>query len=279
MVERLALRLEVSAGLRSAFVADAAAARERSPAPPNMAADAACVLVEPIHRALLALVLTEGFRPDTRLLARVLDSDVDLVNVAVQRLASLGLVVMESAERWSTPLSADDVTSAGFETRIWEHATRRIAEHSVAVPTRATTAHDEEPMDSKQSPVRQFQFIARDPAKVAAFYEHLFGWTVNDANAFGYRTISTGTKGIDGGIWPAPPDARPFVQLFVEVDDIAAAVERALQLGAKVVVPPQALPDGDEMSVLVDPEGLSFGIFRPATSRRAAGDVALYGRP
>ncbi len=115
-----------------------------------------------------------------------------------------------------------------------------------------------------QHPVRQFQILSHDPAACAEFYGGLFGWTVNDANALGYRQISTGPQGIAGGIWLAPKEATPFVQLFVEVDDVHGVVDRAGRLGAKVIVPPQALPDGDEMAILADPEGIPFGILRPA---------------
>jgi predicted enzyme related to lactoylglutathione lyase len=51
------------------------------------------------------------------------------------------------------------------------------------------------------------------------------------------------------------------VQLFMQVDDCPAHVARALELGASVLIPPQALPDGDVMAILKDPAGLSFGVF------------------
>ena len=72
-------------------------------------------------------------------------------------------------------------------------------------------------------------------------------------------------RGIHGGVWPAPPQAPSFVQLFVEVDDCDAYVEQAGALGATVLIPPQALPDGDTMAVLRDPCGMTFGIVRPGS--------------
>jgi len=50
------------------------------------------------------------------------------------------------------------------------------------------------------------------------------------------------------------------VQLFVEVDDVAAQLNRAVALGAKVLVPRTALPDGDDVALLVDPARFSFGM-------------------
>jgi uncharacterized protein len=110
-------------------------------------------------------------------------------------------------------------------------------------------------------PVTVWQIVTRQPEKTQAFYAELFGWEINADNAMGYRTVDTGSeRGIDGGIWPAPPEAYDFVQLFVEVEDVAATVKRVTALGGKVIVPPQKLPDGDEMAVLQDPVGITFGL-------------------
>jgi predicted enzyme related to lactoylglutathione lyase len=112
------------------------------------------------------------------------------------------------------------------------------------------------------NPVTRFQMISQDPEATARFYSGAFGWTVNANNALGYRQIETGSDaGIAGGVWPGPQN---FVQLFVEVEDVAAAVGKARALGAKVVIPASILPDGDEMAVLLDPLGMAFGVWRRA---------------
>ena len=112
--------------------------------------------------------------------------------------------------------------------------------------------------------VTQFQVLSRNPDALAKFYAAAFGWTVNDANAMGYRAIAAGGgKGVPGGIWPCPPEGHPLTQLFVETDDIAGTVEAAKLAGAKVLVPPQTLPDGDQMALILDPENQSIGIFKP----------------
>ena len=119
------------------------------------------------------------------------------------------------------------------------------------------------------SPVTQFQILARDPALAERFYATLFDWRVCADNPLGYRQIDTGSsRGIQGGIWPTPPEANGFVQLFVEVDDVAAHFARAQQLGAKPVVPPQKLPQGDELAILMDPQGISFGLFHAANGSK-----------
>ena len=112
-------------------------------------------------------------------------------------------------------------------------------------------------------PVIQFQILSTVPDETAQFYSTLFGWSVNSDNPMGYREIRTGGKeGIEGGIWPAPPQATNFVQLFMAVDDVKKSVKRAEDLGAKLLIPPTNLPDGSEMAVMHDPQGMSFGLVK-----------------
>jgi len=110
----------------------------------------------------------------------------------------------------------------------------------------------------------QWQIVAREPEKVTKFYSALFGWKIDTNNALGYRAVDTASgRGINGGVWPSPPEGHNLVQLFVEVDDIDAFVSRATALGASVIVPKSELPDGDALAIVLDPAGLSFGLFRP----------------
>jgi predicted enzyme related to lactoylglutathione lyase len=111
----------------------------------------------------------------------------------------------------------------------------------------------------------RWQILAKEPEKVAAFYTKLFAWDVNTNNALNYRMIDTGSeRGINGGIWPAPPQGHSMVSLYVEVDDVDGYLARATKLGGTVIIPRQCLPDGDEMAVLLDVEGIPVGLFKPA---------------
>jgi predicted enzyme related to lactoylglutathione lyase len=110
-------------------------------------------------------------------------------------------------------------------------------------------------------PVVHWQALVRDPERAAKFYAASFGWSVDAANALGYRAIPAAGRGIGGGIWPLP-DGAPMVQLFVEVANVDDALAGAQANGANVVIPKQVLPDGDEMAVIVDPEGIAWGLMR-----------------
>ncbi len=118
-----------------------------------------------------------------------------------------------------------------------------------------------------RGPVVQWQLITKDPERSARFYQQMFDWAIDADNALGYRIAKTGDGGMDGGFWPAPPTTPSFVQLFVEVDDVAQAVERATGFGGGIIVPPQMLPNGDQLAILRDPEGVSFGVMQRRAGR------------
>jgi hypothetical protein len=118
------------------------------------------------------------------------------------------------------------------------------------------------------NPVTQFQILSNRPDESAQFYVRLFGWTVTADNPLGCRQINTGSQmGIQGAIWPAPSKLTSFVQLFVEVDDVRMAVKKAQELGAKIIIPPTLLPEGDEMAVVLDPQGMSFAVWKSARDK------------
>jgi len=113
------------------------------------------------------------------------------------------------------------------------------------------------------NPVVQWQIVAKEPEALGRFYASLFGWKVNTSNALGYRVVEPlNPRGIGGGIWPSPPEGHAFVQLFVEVDDVAAAAQRWTELGGRLIVPPTELPDGDALCIAQDPEGIPMGLYR-----------------
>jgi len=113
-------------------------------------------------------------------------------------------------------------------------------------------------------PVVQWQVITKEPEKHAAFYATVFGWRISANNPLGYRMADTDSeRGIPGGFWPAPPEAQAFVQLYIEVADVAKTIEQVTVNGGSVLIPPQSLPNGEQMAVLRDPLGVTFGIVLP----------------
>ena len=115
------------------------------------------------------------------------------------------------------------------------------------------------------NPVVRWQIITKNPESHSAFYRDVFDWKISADNALNYRQATSGRdEGPDGGFWPAPSDTPCCVQLYMEVEDVEASITRATEHGAQVVMPAQQLPEGEVMALLVDCEGLGFGIFSPA---------------
>jgi predicted enzyme related to lactoylglutathione lyase len=118
------------------------------------------------------------------------------------------------------------------------------------------------------NPVMRWQILTRQPKKLEEFYSALFGWRISGDNPLGYMTVNTNSaEGIHGGLWPiSEQEGHSLVQLFIRVDDVKGQVKKAEQLGARIVIPAQVLPGGDEMAILVDPDGITFGIFAESKS-------------
>jgi predicted enzyme related to lactoylglutathione lyase len=112
-------------------------------------------------------------------------------------------------------------------------------------------------------PVVHWQMLVKDPDNTATFYRDVFGWKIDANNALGYRRVQTGGgESFDGGIWPSPPEGHNLVQLFVGVDSVDEYVARAEAQGARTLIPPQHLPDGDIVAIMVDPLGMPFGLIK-----------------
>ena len=93
----------------------------------------------------------------------------------------------------------------------------------------------------------------------------LFAWEINSNNALSYRMVDAGSEARNQRRHLAGAAGMPsMVSLYVEVDDVAAFAARAANLGGKIVIPPQKLPDGDEMAVILDVEGIPVGLFKAA---------------
>jgi predicted enzyme related to lactoylglutathione lyase len=67
--------------------------------------------------------------------------------------------------------------------------------------------------------------------------------------------------GIGGGIGPAPEGSAGHVTVYVDVDDPAAYLAKAEQLGGKTVMPPTEVPGfGVTFALFSDPEGHVLGL-------------------
>lgn len=66
----------------------------------QLTGDAAGIVIDPTHYAILELLRLKQFRADSRWIARALGISIDDVNMALSRLLRLGLIEMSGAARW-----------------------------------------------------------------------------------------------------------------------------------------------------------------------------------
>jgi predicted enzyme related to lactoylglutathione lyase len=106
-----------------------------------------------------------------------------------------------------------------------------------------------------------------DPKRAADFYSGLLGWqvTVAPKDSSGYLHIKNVEQFI-GGIPPTtrcPPGAPPHWLVYFLVDDVDAVASKAKALGSKLYLEPMTMEGVGRMSVIADPQGAVFAIFKP----------------
>ncbi|WP_165553190.1 VOC family protein [Kribbella speibonae] len=109
-------------------------------------------------------------------------------------------------------------------------------------------------------PVVHAEIRSADPDKTREFFAELFGWKIASEGAVpGYTFIDTGTA--DGPYVAISPrqTGEDEVLFFVAVEDVAATLERAEQLGGRVVQPAQHVP-GTSFGVFADAQGHKIGV-------------------
>ncbi len=114
-------------------------------------------------------------------------------------------------------------------------------------------------------PVVHWELMSNDPAKVAAFYEKIFGWKVQHHPELNYRVVETGSEhGINGGILK-PDRSEPWpgnMTFYIAVDDLAAYRKRIVAEGGQIHVEEQEVPGMGAFTLFTDPEGRMMGLWK-----------------
>lgn len=114
--------------------------------------------------------------------------------------------------------------------------------------------------------VAWFEVTGKNAAKLQQFYGALFDWQIQDAgDGSGYGLVAAAEKGIGGGIGAAQSGDAGHVSFYVEVEDPAAYLQKAEQLGGTTVVPPTEVAGfGLTFAFFTDPEGHLIGLSKGA---------------
>ena len=109
------------------------------------------------------------------------------------------------------------------------------------------------------NPVNHFEILGNDGAALQRFYGDLFGWSIDANNPMNYGIVAPSEGGIGGGV-AASMDGSAMVTVYVQVDDLQAALDRAESLGGKTVMPPMDVRGGPTIAQFTDPAGNLIGL-------------------
>src|SRR5215470_7640953 len=108
------------------------------------------------------------------------------------------------------------------------------------------------------------ELMAGDLDREFKFYSGLFGWTKDKAHDMGpmgvYQTFATGGAPLGGMMKICAQVPHTAWNYYIAVDSVAAAADRAVTRGGKVVNGPMEVPGGAWIVQAVDPQGAYFSM-------------------
>ncbi len=110
------------------------------------------------------------------------------------------------------------------------------------------------------------ELATTDAVKAGDFYANFFGWA-RDVQSFGpmeYTMFTNGGRPAGGMfvIMPEMGNVPPHWLVYFAVDDCDAKTQKAAELGATTVKPPDDIPGIGRFSILQDPQGAFFAIIK-----------------
>ena len=120
------------------------------------------------------------------------------------------------------------------------------------------------------NPIVHFEIAGPEGLSLQQFYRDLFGWDVlTQGEEMGYYgLVQWNEGGIGGGIFQSSEDMpfRNYVTVYIQVDDLQAALDKASGLGANTILPPMEIaPDSGSIAMFTDPAGNFMGLHLPPT--------------
>ena len=111
-----------------------------------------------------------------------------------------------------------------------------------------------------------YDLMTTNAQAAAEFYEKVIGWTAADSGMTPPYTLLNMGASMVGGIMGMPPEAGhtpPTWTGHIGVDDVDAYAEKVTAAGGCVLRPPTNIPNVGRFSVVADPHGAAFILFKP----------------
>lgn len=144
--------------------------------------------------------------------------------------------------------------------------TPRKSARKTAPKTARKAAKSARPAAPKSAPgtIAHTEFASSDPAATKAWAEKALGWKFMPpmpSPAGEYHMWQAGTAD-SGGIRGNMPPEMPGTIAYVEVANIDSSFQKALDAGAKAMLPPEAIGGGmGRMAIVKAPGGVAIGLW------------------
>jgi len=113
------------------------------------------------------------------------------------------------------------------------------------------------------SPVVHFEILGKDAPGLRTFYGETFGWRFDEPmGPNSYMLVQPdGAAGIRGGVGGCcDASYQGHVTFYIDVPDVARALEGIEQRGGAKVMGPVEVPGGPIIGLFRDPEGHLIGV-------------------
>jgi hypothetical protein len=104
------------------------------------------------------------------------------------------------------------------------------------------------------------EVVGADGAALQRFYAEVLGWGLDTNNPGGYGMARGVGADITAGIGATQDGSPGHVTFYVHVDDPAATLRRAEELGGRVVMPLTEVAPETTIALFADPQGHVVGI-------------------
>ncbi len=119
------------------------------------------------------------------------------------------------------------------------------------------------------NPVVHFEIAGPDGPALQQYYRDLFGWSVEaQGEEMGfYGVVQANEGGIGGGIFQTEGDMPPnFVTVYIQVDDLQAALDKISGLGGTTAMPPMEIaPEVGSVAMFTDTANNFMGLYSQPT--------------
>jgi predicted enzyme related to lactoylglutathione lyase len=121
------------------------------------------------------------------------------------------------------------------------------------------------------NPVKWFEIMGEDSAKLQKFYRDTFGWkmTAPVKEMGNYSMLEGHEPGIGGGLGASQPGEGRRVTIYIETADPQRLLDKAIANGATLLMPVTTITPDTTIAMFSDPAGNTTGLMK-ANPRPAA---------